>query len=96
MYLENQLLKERNPEYPVHMVKVPTDMGFVDGYPGDLFFIRFEEIFSLVHLQWMGKSLVHLISLSMSHNIIIERRGRVAIWTPSTWMSYLLMPLGIR
>jgi hypothetical protein len=49
-----------------------------------------------LHLQWMDKILVHLISLSMLHDIIIERRGRVAIWTPSTWMSYLSTPLGIR
>jgi hypothetical protein len=31
MYLENQLLKERNTGYPVHVVKVPTKVGFVDG-----------------------------------------------------------------
>jgi hypothetical protein len=30
----------------------------------------------------MDKSLVRLISLSMAHNIIIERRGRVAIMDP--------------
>jgi hypothetical protein len=35
MYLENQLLKETNPGYPIHVVKVPTNVGFVDGYPGD-------------------------------------------------------------
>jgi hypothetical protein len=55
MYLENQLLKERNPGYTVHVVKVPTNMGFVDGYPGDLFFIRFEYIFRLLHMFRMDK-----------------------------------------
>jgi hypothetical protein len=82
MYLENQLLKERNPGYLVHVVKVPTNVGFVDGYPVDLFFITFEDIFRLLHMFWMDKSLVRLISLSMAHDIIIERRGRVAIMDP--------------
>jgi hypothetical protein len=82
MYLENQLLKERNPGYPVHVVKVPTNVGFVDGYPRDLFFIRFEDIFRILHTFRMDKSLVRLISLSMVHDIIIERRGRVAIMDP--------------
>ena len=61
MYLEDQLLREKNPRYPVHVVKVPTNVGFVDGYPVDLFFIRFEDIFRLLHMFRMDKSLVRLI-----------------------------------
>jgi hypothetical protein len=64
------------------VVKVPTNVGFVDGYPGDLFFIRFEDIFRFLHMFWMDKSLVRVISLSMAHDIIVERRGRVAIMDP--------------
>jgi hypothetical protein len=82
MYLEDQLLREKNPGYPVHVVKVPTNVGFVDGYPGDLFFIRFEDIFRLLHMFRMDKSLVRLISLSMVHDIIVERRGRIMIMDP--------------
>jgi hypothetical protein len=82
MYLENQLVKERNPGYPVHVVKVPTNVPFVGRYPGDLFFIRFKDIFTLLHMFQMDKSLVRLISLSMAHDIIIDRRGRVAIMDP--------------
>jgi hypothetical protein len=64
------------------VVKVPTNVGFVDGYPGDLFFIRFEDIFRLLHMFQMDKSLVCLISLSMAHDIIVERRGRHMIMDP--------------
>jgi hypothetical protein len=39
LYLEDELLKPIYPGYPVHVVKVPIDMGFMDKYPGDLFFI---------------------------------------------------------
>jgi hypothetical protein len=82
MYLEDQLLREKNPGYPLHVVKVPTNVGFVDGYPGDLFFIRFEDIFRILHMFRMDKSLVHLILLSMVHDIIVERRGRIVIMDP--------------
>jgi hypothetical protein len=82
MYLEDQLLREKNPGYPVHVVKVPTNVGFVNGYPGDIFFIRFEDIFRLLYMFWTDKSLVRLISLSMVHDIIIERRGRIVIMDP--------------
>jgi hypothetical protein len=82
MYLEDQLLREKNPGYPIHVVKVSTNVGFVDGYPGDLFFIRFEDIFRLLHMFRMDKILVRLISLSMAHDIIVERRGRIVIMDP--------------
>jgi hypothetical protein len=62
--------------------RCPPMWAFVDGYPGDLFFIRFEDIFRLLHMFWMDKSMVCLISLSMAHNIIIERRGRIMIIDP--------------
>jgi hypothetical protein len=52
------------------------------GTPGDLFFIRFEDIFRLLHIFWMDKSLVCLISLSMAHDFIVERRGRIVIMDP--------------
>jgi hypothetical protein len=74
MYLEDQLLREKNPGYPVHVVKVPTNVGFVDVYPGDLFFIRFKDIFMLLYMFWMDKSL--------AHDIIVERRGKIVIMDP--------------
>jgi hypothetical protein len=74
--------ERKNPKYPVHVVKVPTNVGFVDGYPGDPFFIRFEDIFRLLHMFRMDKSLVRLISLSMAHDIIIEGRGGHMIMDP--------------
>jgi hypothetical protein len=82
MYLEDQLLRKKNPRYLVYVVKVPTNVGFVDGYPGELFFIRFKDIFRLLHMFRIDKSLVCLISLSMAHDIIVERRGRIVIMDP--------------
>jgi hypothetical protein len=42
----------------------------------------FEDIFRLLHIFRMDKSLVRLISLSMAYDIIIEKRGRVTIMDP--------------
>ncbi|KAK1693398.1 hypothetical protein QYE76_010095 [Lolium multiflorum] len=39
-YLERQLLKSKNPSYPLFVAKVPTGMNFVEKYPADLCFIR--------------------------------------------------------
>jgi hypothetical protein len=82
LYLEDEPLKARNLGYLVHVVKVPIDMGFMDKYPGDLFFIRFEEILTVFHLLRMDKNLAHLVSLSMAHDIIVENIPRVAIMDP--------------
>jgi hypothetical protein len=64
------------------VVKVPIDVGFVDKYPWDIFFIRSEDIFRVFHSQWMDKSLARLVSLSMAHDIIIENTPRVTIMDP--------------
>ena len=42
-YLVEELLKSQSPSYPLHIVKVPKDMGFVDKNYGDVFFIRYDE-----------------------------------------------------
>jgi hypothetical protein len=44
LFLEEGLLKETNPSYPVFTVKVPADVGFVDDHPADIFFISYEDV----------------------------------------------------
>jgi hypothetical protein len=51
LHVEKELLKMRSPSYPVHVVKVPKGMGFVDNHPAEVFFIRFDDIFNLFHLR---------------------------------------------
>jgi hypothetical protein len=82
LYLEEKLLKERHPSYPVFTVKVPADLGFVTTYHGDLCFIRFEDIFRLFHMLRLDRSLVCLVSLSMAHDIIVEKTPGFAIMDP--------------
>ena len=79
---EQLLLSEKNPSYPVFTVKVPTDFGFVTAYPADLLFIRYEDIFALFHMHALDRNLVRLVSLSMAHDIIVEKTPTVAIMDP--------------
>ncbi|KAK1610161.1 hypothetical protein QYE76_033834 [Lolium multiflorum] len=79
---EKLLLKERNPSYPIVIAKVPTGFGFVNTYPADLMFIRYEDIFRLLHMQQLDRNLVRLVSLSMAHDIAMENTAHIAIMDP--------------
>ncbi|KAK1613543.1 hypothetical protein QYE76_019060 [Lolium multiflorum] len=79
---EKLLLKERNPSYPILIAKVPTGFGFVNTYPADLIFIRYEDIFRLLHMQQLDRNLVRLVSLSMAHDIAMENTAHIAIMDP--------------
>jgi len=39
--LENILLQEKHPSYPVFMAKVPLNMGFITSVPADMIILRF-------------------------------------------------------
>uniref|UniRef100_A0ACD5WW35 Uncharacterized protein n=1 Tax=Avena sativa TaxID=4498 RepID=A0ACD5WW35_AVESA len=82
LYAERALLKDKNPSYPVFTVRVPTNCGFVTTSPTDLFFIRYEDVFRLFHMFRLERNLVRLISLSMAHDIIVEKTPHIAIMDP--------------
>jgi hypothetical protein len=62
--VEQRLLGMSSPSYPVFMAKVPKGMGFVDGSPGDMFFLRFDDIFDMFHMKRLHHTLVCLVTLS--------------------------------
>ena len=67
---EKDLLKSRNdPNYPVFSIKVPTDLGFVDTFPADVFFLRFDHIFDMFHMKTLDASLVRLYALHLANLI---------------------------
>ena len=57
-------------------------MGFVDKSPGDLFFLRFDDIYNMFHLKWQHYTLVRLFSLSMAMQVLREKTPGVAIVDP--------------
>ncbi|KAK1687117.1 hypothetical protein QYE76_047965 [Lolium multiflorum] len=57
-YQESVLLKEKDPNYPVFSVKVPSDQNFVNEDPADIFFIAFEDVFNLFHSKRLDYNLL--------------------------------------
>jgi hypothetical protein len=79
---ETHLLSMTSPTYPVFYVRVPKKLGFVDRSPGDVFFLRFDDIFEMFHRRRLDPTLVCLVALSMSHQLMQENTLKVAILDP--------------
>jgi hypothetical protein len=81
-YLEERLLKEKNPGYPVYTIKVPKGHGFVDRAPADIFFVRYKDIYNLLHSNRLDYNLVHLYSLHMASKAKREKTKGIVIVDP--------------
>ncbi|KAK1613113.1 hypothetical protein QYE76_036786 [Lolium multiflorum] len=68
-YQESVLLKEKDPNYPVFSVKVPSDQHFVNEDPADIFFIAFEDVFNLFHSKRLDYNLVRLYAINLQMKI---------------------------
>jgi hypothetical protein len=66
------------PSYMVFMVQVPKRMGFADTSPGELFFLRFEDLFNMFNLKWIQHTLVRLVGLYSVAQVIREESPVVA------------------
>ena len=82
LYIEQDLLKEKKPRHPVFVVKVPADLDFVLQNEADMFFVRFEDIYKMLHLKRMHHTLVRLYSLKMAYLTIKDKTPGVAIVDP--------------
>ncbi|KAK1604853.1 hypothetical protein QYE76_028526 [Lolium multiflorum] len=81
-YLESTLLKEKDPNYPVFSVKVPSDQNFVNEDPADIFFIAFEDVFNLFHSKRLDYNLVRLYAINLQMKINRERPPHIAVADP--------------
>jgi hypothetical protein len=82
LFLEEGLLKETNPSYPVFTVKVPADVGFVDDHPADIFFISYEDVFKRFNAKRLDFNLVRLYALQRAMKVNREQNHRVATADP--------------
>jgi hypothetical protein len=82
LFLEEGLLKETNPSYPVFTVKVPADVGFVDDHPTDIFFISYEDVFKLFNAKRLDYNLVRLYALQRAMKVNREEKPCIAIADP--------------
>jgi hypothetical protein len=90
------LLSMTSPSYLVLFVRVPKKLGFVDRSPGDVFFLRFDDIFHIVHRRRLDPTLVCLVALSMSHQLMQENTSKVAILDPYYMKDIYLQTEGTR
>jgi hypothetical protein len=81
-YLEECLLQEKNPVYPVYTIKVPEDHGFVDTSPTEIFFMRYEDIYNLLHSNRLDYNLVRLYTLHMALKAKREMTKGIVIVDP--------------
>jgi hypothetical protein len=82
LFLEEGLLKETNPSYPIFTVKVPANMGFIDDHRADIFFISYEDIFKLFNARRLDYNLVRLYALQQMMKVNREENPGVAIADP--------------
>ena len=82
LYLEENLLKDVNPTFPLFMGKVPERCNFVDKHPGHMLFIRYDDIFDMLHMNELSPSLVRLMALSMENQILRENTPHTSVIDP--------------
>jgi hypothetical protein len=66
LHLEKQLLKTKSAAHLLFVVQVPKIMNFITAPPGDMFFLRFEDIFSLFLLKQLYHTIGHRVVLSLA------------------------------
>ena len=57
-------------------------MGFLDETPGDMLFVRFDDIFDMYHMKALHRSMVRLFVLSMAHRLINDNTPDIVIIDP--------------
>lgn len=81
-YMEETLLKEKNPTLPVLVAKVPSTVGFVTEGNADKIIVRFDDIFRMFHMQSLHSSIVCLLTLSLAHQLSVENTRSIALVDP--------------
>jgi hypothetical protein len=82
MFLEEGLLNETNPSYPVFTAKVLADVCFVNDHPANIFFISYEDIFKLFNAKLLDYNLVCLYALQRAMKFNREQNPCVLIADP--------------
>ena len=73
---------EKGPGYPLYAVNVPRQMSYVDGFPADKFFLRFDYIFDMFHVKKLDFTFVRLYALHMNYIIGVEKILHICVADP--------------
>src|SRR3990170_6533853 len=79
---EKSLIASENPGYPLYVVNVPRQRFYVDTFPAEKFFLRFDYIFDMFHLKKMDFTFVRLFALHMNYIIRIEQIPYICVADP--------------
>ena len=71
--VEKGLIASTDPGYPLYVVNVSRQMSYVDSFPADKFFLRFDYIFDMFHVKKLDFTFVRLYALYMNYIIGIEK-----------------------
>ena len=79
---EKSLIASKNPAYPFYVVNVSQQRLYVDTFPVEKFFLRFNYIFDMFHLKKLDFMFVRIFALYMNHIIRIEQIPYVCVADP--------------
>ena len=73
LWIEKGLIASKNPGYPLYVVNMPQQLSYVDTFPTEKFFLRFDYIFDMFHLKKLDFTFVRLYALHMNYLIRVEQ-----------------------
>ena len=80
--VEKGLIASTDPGYPLYVVNVPRQRSYVDSFPADKFFLRFDFIFDMFHVKKLDFTFVRLYALHMNYIIEIEQISHICVADP--------------
>ena len=80
--VEKGLIASKDPGYPLYVVNVPRQMSYVDSFPADKFFLRFDYIFDMFHVKKLDFTFVRLYALHMNYIIGVEQISHICVADP--------------
>src|SRR4051812_19148895 len=80
--VEKDLIASKDPGYPLYVVNVPRQMSYVDSFPADKFFLRFDYIFDMFHVKKLDFTFVRLYALHMNYIIGVEQIPHICVADP--------------
>ena len=65
LWVEKGLIASKDPGYPLYVVNIPRQMSYVDSFPADKFFLRFDYIFDMFHVKKLDFTFFRLYALQI-------------------------------
>ena len=77
---EKSLITSKNPGYPLYVVNMPLGLSYIDTFPAEKFFLRFDYIFDMFHVKKLDFMFVRLYALHMNYLIGVEQIPYLCRW----------------